>query len=344
MRAYFLKRLLLIFPTLLGITIVCFSIMQMVPGGPVEQAIQKIKMAAQGEAGGGLGNDPGIQSAITEQEIENIKKYYGFDKPVLTRYFIWLGKLIRFDLGTSYTYEKPVLQVITSRIPISLTFGLTGLLLTYLVCIPLGIKKALNHGERYDQWSSVLIFLGYSIPAFALGVLLIVLFGGGTFLNLFPISGVVSDHFEQLSLFDKIFDCLHHMLLPLICYTIGGFATLTLLMKNSLMEQLNQDYVRTAVAKGLSYHQAVFRHALRNALIPIVTNIGMIISVILSGALLIETVFTIDGMGLLGYQSIVNRDYPVALGLIVISSLLMLVGRIISDFCLAVVDPRIKFR
>jgi len=344
MRAYFLKRLLLIFPTLLGITIVCFSIMQMVPGGPVEQAIQKIKMAAQGEAGGGLGNDPGIQSAITEQEIENIKKYYGFDKPVLTRYFIWLGKLIRFDLGTSYTYEKPVLQVITSRIPISLTFGLTGLLLTYLVCIPLGIKKALNHGERYDQWSSVLIFLGYSIPAFALGVLLIVLFGGGTFLNLFPISGVVSDHFEQLSLFDKIFDYLHHMLLPLICYTIGGFATLTLLMKNSLMEQLNQDYVRTAVAKGLSYHQAVFRHALRNALIPIVTNIGMIISVILSGALLIETVFTIDGMGLLGYQSIVNRDYPVALGLIVISSLLMLVGRIISDFCLAVVDPRIKFR
>ena len=181
MRAYFLKRLLLIFPTLLGITIVCFSIMQMVPGGPVEQAIQKIKMAAQGEAGGGLGNDPGIQSAITEQEIENIKKYYGFDKPVLTRYFIWLGKLIRFDLGTSYTYEKPVLQVITSRIPISLTFGLTGLLLTYLVCIPLGIKKALNHGERYDQWSSVLIFLGYSIPAFALGVLLIVLLGAGLF-------------------------------------------------------------------------------------------------------------------------------------------------------------------
>lgn len=344
MKAYFLKRLLLMIPTILGITIVCFLIMQMVPGGPVEQAIQKIKMAAQGEAGGGLGSNGGLQSAITEAEIENIKKYYGFDKPVLTRYFIWLGKLLRFDLGTSYTYEKPVLQVIASRIPISLAFGLTGLFLTYLVCIPMGIKKALKHGEYYDQWSSILIFLGYSIPAFALGVLLIVLFGGGTFLDLFPISGVVSDNFEQLSFFDQIFDFLHHLFLPLVCYTIGGFATLTLLMKNSLMEQLNQDYIRTALAKGLSYHQAVFKHALRNALIPIATNIGMIIGVILSGSFLIETVFTIDGMGLLGYQSIVNRDYPVALGLIVISSLLMLFGRIISDFCLVLVDPRIKFR
>jgi microcin C transport system permease protein len=177
-----------------------------------------------------------------------------------------------------------------------------------------------------------------------LGLILIVLFGGGSFWDIFPISGVVSDYFEELPLPGKIVDYISHMFLPLLCYTIGGFATLTLLMKNSLMDQLNQDYVRTALAKGLAYHQAVFKHALRNALIPIATNIGMIIGVILSGSMLIETIFTIDGMGLLGYESIVNRDYPVALGLIVISSLLVLLGRIISDFCLAMIDPRIKFK
>lgn len=340
MGGYFLKRLLLIFPTLLGITIISFAIMQVVPGGPVEQALQRMKLASQGEAGAG----GGLQTAITAEEMENIKRYYGFDQPVLTRYLGWLSKLVRFDLGMSYTYEKPVAQLIAGRIPISLTFGLTGLFFSYLVCIPLGIKKALRHGEAVDHISSVLIFLGYSIPAFALGVVLIILFGGGSFLNLFPISGVVSDYFEQLSFFGKIGDYLHHLFLPLVCYMVGGFATLTLLMKNSLMDQLSQDYVRTALAKGLSYHQAVFRHALRNALIPVATNIGMIIGVVLSGSLLIETVFTIDGMGLLGYQAIVNRDYPVALGLTVISSLLMLVGRILSDFCLMMVDPRIRFR
>lgn len=341
MLKYFLKRLLLILPTLLGITLACFLIMQMVPGGPVEQAVQKIRMAAQNEGGAVGGN---IQTAVNESELENIKRYYGFDKPILQRYFIWLGKILRLDLGTSYSYEKPVLDLILQRIPISLTFGLSGLFLTYLICIPLGIKKALHHGDEFDRTSSILIFLGYSIPAFALAITLIVIFGGGSFFNLFPISGVVSDNFEDLTLFGRILDYLHHMCLPIICYTIGGFASLTLLMKNSMMEQLNQDYIRTAFAKGLSYRQAVFRHGLRNALIPIATNIGMVIGVVLSGAILLETVFTIDGMGLLGYQAILNRDYPVALGLILISSLLMLLGRIISDMCLTLVDPRIRFR
>ena len=340
MRDYFIKRTLLILPTLFGITIACFIVMQVVPGGPVEQAIQRIKSSTQSGTTGGNS----IQSAITAEEIDNIKKYYGFDQPILVRYFRWLGKLLRFDFGTSYVYERPVLQVIASRFPVSLTFGLTGMFLTYLVCIPLGIRKALEHTKPFDNWSSILIFMGYSIPSFVLGLILIVLFGGGSFWDVFPISGVVSDYFEELSLLGKIVDYISHMFLPLLCYTIGGFAGLTLLMKNSLMEQLNQDYVRTALAKGLTYHQAVFRHALRNALIPIVTNIGMIIGVILSGSMLIETIFTIDGMGLLGYESIVNRDYPVALGLIVISSLLVLLGRIISDFCLVMVDPRIKFK
>ncbi len=343
MRAYFIKRFLLIFPTLFGITIACFMIMQTVPGGPVEQFVQKMKYNAQmGEGGSGGSNQ--FQSELTRRELENIKKYYDFDKPILTRYFIWLGKLVRFDLGESYTYGKPVIDVISSRIPISLTFGLISLFLTYLVCIPLGVKKALNHGGTFDNWSSILIFFGYSIPGFALGVLLIVLFGGGSFWSVFPIGGLVSDNFEQLSWFAKIHDYAAHLFLPVLCYMIGGFATLTLLMKNSLMEQLNQDYIRTALAKGLSYHQAVFRHGLRNALIPIATNLGMIITVFLSGSFLIEKVFTIDGIGLLGYQSIINRDYPVALGLIVISSLLALIGRILSDLCLVLVDPRIRFQ
>lgn len=344
MRAYFIKRLLLIVPTLLGITIACFVIMQMVPGGPVEQFLQQVKYQSSGSEGGAGGNSSKLQSDMTQQELENIRNYYGFDKPVLTRYFMWLGKLIRFDLGDSYIYGTPVLELITSRIPISLTFGLISLFITYLVCIPLGIKKALNHGGPFDGWSSMLVFLGYSIPGYALGILLIVLFGGGSFWNVFPIGGLLSDNFEQLSWFGKIFDYLKHLILPVTCYTIGSFATLTLLMKNSLMEQLNQDYIRTALAKGLSYRQAVLRHGLRNALIPIATNLGMIISVIVSGSFLIEKVFTIDGMGLLGYQSVVNRDYPVALGIIVISSLLALIGRIISDFCLVLVDPRIKFQ
>jgi microcin C transport system permease protein len=339
MRAYLIKRLLLMLPTLLGITLVCFLIMQMTPGGPVEQAIQRMKHASRGAAGG-----VNLQATMTREELANIKKYYGFDKPVLTRYSLWLGKLLRGDLGISYTYQKPVLNLVIERLPVSLTFGLAGLFLTYLICIPLGIRKALEHGSQFDNLSSILIFLGYSIPAFALGLALIVLFGGGSFWKIFPISGIVSDNFEDLSLLGKVFDYLEHMFLPILCYTIGGFATLTLLMKNSLLDQLSQDYIRTALAKGLTYHQAVFKHALRNALIPIATNIGMIIGVILSGSLLIETVFTIDGIGLLSYQSIVNRDYPVALGLIVISSVLMLAGRMISDFCLTLVDPRIKLR
>ncbi|HEY8464825.1 MAG TPA: ABC transporter permease subunit [Bacillota bacterium] len=340
MRAYIIKRILLMIPTLFGITLACFLIMQMVPGGPVEQAIQRMKHASQGE----LGASSNLQAALTQEELEHIKEYYGFDQPVLIRYLVWLGKLLRLDLGTSYTYEKPVLDLIVARLPVSLTFGLCGLFLTYVVCIPLGIRKALEHGSQFDHISSILIFLGYAIPAFALGIALIVLFGGGSFWNLFPISGAVSDNFEELSLLGKVCDFAYHMFLPLVCYTSGGFATLTLLMKNSLLNQLNQDYVRTALAKGLTYHQAVFKHALRNALIPIVTNIGMIIGVILSGSLLIETIFTIDGIGLLSYQAIVNRDYPVALGLIVISSILMLFGRLLSDLCLAMVDPRIKFQ
>ncbi|HEX2954411.1 MAG TPA: ABC transporter permease subunit [Bacillota bacterium] len=340
MRDYFIRRLILVIPTLLGITLACFILMHFVPGGPVEQALMKLKNFQSQGAGVSRGN---LQDNLTQDEIKNIRHYYGFDQPVLVRYFRWLGKVVRLDLGNSYTYQRPVLEVISTRFPVSLTFGLFGLFASYLVCIPLGVKKALTHQETFDHVTSILVFIAYAIPPFALGILLIVLFGGGTFLNIFPIAGTVSDNFEKLSWLGKIWDYAYHMFLPLICYTIGGFATLTLLMKNSLMEELSQDYIRTALAKGLSYRQAVFRHALRNALIPLATNIGMILTVIFSGSLLIEKVFTIDGMGLLAYDSTVNRDYPVALGIILLTSLLILVGRIISDICLVLVDPRIRF-
>lgn len=340
MRDYFIRRLILIIPTLLGITLACFLLMHFVPGGPVEQAVMRLKnLQSQGRGVSGSN----LQSNLTQDEINNIRHYYGFDQPILVRYFRWLGKVVRFDLGTSYTYERPVTEIISSRFPVSLTFGLFGLIASYLVCIPLGVKKALAHREKFDHITSILVFIAYSIPPFALGILLIVLFGGGTFLNIFPIAGTVSDDFEKLSVLGKIWDYAYHMILPLICYTIGGFATLTLLMKNSLMEELNQDYIRTALAKGVSYRYAVFHHALRNALIPLATNIGAILTVIFSGSLLIEKVFTIDGMGLLAFESTVNRDYPVALGIIFLTSLLILVGRIISDICLVLVNPRIRF-
>ncbi|MGC8771324.1 MAG: ABC transporter permease subunit [Brevinematia bacterium] len=339
MKSYIIKRLLLIIPTLFGITLVCFIIMNAVPGGPIEQAIYKLKQSQMKE---GAASQP--QSQIYSEEIENIKKYYGFDKPLVIRYFDWLFKIMRGDFGYSYIYEKPVLSIIISRIPVSLMFGLTGFLLSYLICIPLGIKKAIENNKPFDHYTSFIIFAGYSIPGFVMAVILIVLFGGGSFLNLFPISGIFSDNFEDLSFFGKVIDIIHHMILPVFCYVIGNFATLTLLMKNSMLEELQKDYIKTALAKGLSFKEAVFKHALRNALIPVATNIGMILTVILSGSVLIETIFTIDGMGLLGYEAIVNRDYPVALGLTFISSLLVLVGRIISDIALVIVDPRIRFR
>lgn len=323
---------------MIGITIACFLLMHFVPGGPVEQALMRMRAARQQESGP---SGAGRQTSMTQEELANIKKIYGFDQPVLVRYLKWLGKVVRLDLGTSYTYERPVLELVVSRFPVSLTFGLFGLIASYLVCIPLGIKKALTHREAFDNWSSILVFIAYAIPPFALGVLFIVVLGGQ--LNLFPIAGMVSDNFEELSFFGKLWDYAHHMFLPLVCYTIGSFATLTLLMKNSLMEVLGQDYIRTALAKGLSYKQALFGHALQNALIPIATNIGAILSVIFAGSFLIETVFSIDGMGLLGYEAIVNRDYPVALGIIFLASLIALVGRILSDACLALVDPRIRF-
>jgi microcin C transport system permease protein len=300
------------------------------------------KMAVAQEGGGSALGQFGIE--IAPEALEEMKKFYGFDKPVHIRYVTWLWNVLHLDLGRSYTYQDPVWDVIKSRFPISIFLGLTGFILSYLVCVPLGVLKAVRHRSTFDFLSSFIVFLGYSIPGWALGTALLVLFGGGSFWNLFPLGGFRPDNWEYLSLGEKIVAQAHYMALPVFCYMVAEFATLTILTKNSLMENLSQDYVRTAFAKGLRKRRVIFVHALRNSMIPIATGIGHVFSLILAGSFLIEKVFNIDGMGFLGYNAILQRDYPVALGILVISSVLMLIGNIISDIVYAVVDPRIRFR
>lgn len=345
MTSYFLRRLLLVLPTFLGITLAVFVIMHFVPGGPVERQIMRYKMAVMTEGGiaGGAGS-PTTSLSLPDDAIEEIRRYYGFDKPVHIRYVQWLGSLVRLDLGNSYVYQEPVWTVIRSRFPVSIFLGLTGFLLSYIVCVPLGVLKAIRHRSRFDFISSAIVFLGYSVPGWALGTMLLVLFGGGSFWSIFPLGGFRPDNWEYLSAGQKIAGQARHMFLPVLCYMVGSFATLTILTKNSLMENMSQDYVRTAFAKGLHKRRVIFVHALRNSLIPIATGLGHLFSLILAGSFLIERVFNIDGMGYLGYTSILQRDYPVALGILVISSLLLLVGNILSDMIYAVVDPRIRFK
>jgi microcin C transport system permease protein len=334
MKSYLIRRLLLMIPTLFGISLVCFALIQFVPGGPVEEAISRMRQ---------VGADKGMSSkTISPDEIANIKAYFGFDQPVHVRYVRWIGKVVQGDLGTSYAYQEPVIKVILSKMPISLFFGLTSFLLSYLVCVPLGMAKALRHHSLFDTFSSITIFTGYVIPGYALGIVLIVFLGGGSYLDFFPISGIVSDEFESLTLVGKALDFLHHMALPMVCYMMGEFAFLTMLMKNSLLEELGKDYMRTALVKGSSLKTAVRRHALRNALVPIATRASEIFTLMFAGSVLIERVFDIDGMGLLVYNSTVNRDYNVVLGVILLSSLMALIGRLFADFLYVVVDPRIR--
>lgn len=339
MSAYILRRLMLMVPTLLGISIACFVLIQFVPGGPVEEMIAKVR--AYGSA---YGNTRGSNTkTISAEEVENIKAYFGFDKPAYIRYFAWLGNILRGDFGNSYVYQEPVLKVIASKFPISLFFGLTSFLIAYAISIPLGVKKATMHGGFFDSFSSAVVFAGYVVPGYALGILLIVFLAGGSYLDLFPIGGIVSNNFEYLSPIGKVGDFLHHMILPLTCYIIGDFALLTMLMKNSLLDELKKDYMRTAMAKGMSFKAAVWKQAFRNALIPIATGIGSIFALLFTSALLIEKVFDIDGMGLLFYDSVIGRDYNVVLGIIILSSFFVMLGRLFSDIIYVAIDPRIRF-
>lgn len=342
MTAYFIRRLLLIIPTFFGITLITFLILQFVPGGPLEMQIMKMKMGGQGP--GESGHVTGTTQNIPQTAIDELKRFYGFDKPIHIQYINWVGNMLQLNLGRSYVYGEPVWDVITKRFPVSIYFGLIGFTLTYLVCIPFGVYKAVKSGSKFDVISSVLVFIGYSIPGFAFGAMMLVLFGGGSFWDVFPLGGFRSEDWESLSLIGKIWDQIHHTFLPVLSYMLGSFATLTILTKNTVIENLSQDYIRTAFSKGLSEKRVIFGHALRNSLIPICTGLGHFLSLVLAGSILIERVFNINGMGLLGFSSIVQRDYPVTMGILVISTLLLLIGNIISDVLYAIADPRIRFK
>jgi len=340
MAAYLIRRMLLIIPTFLGITVMVFTITRFVPGGPIERMIAEARMQKIG--GSTAGPTSGDQTQLlSEEQIEELKKYYGFDKPILVSYFLWLGKVLTGDLGTSTRYYDPVWDMIKERIPISLYFGMITLILVYGVCIPLGVAKAIRHKTAFDNFSSIIVFIGYAIPGWVVGVILLVVFASQ--LEIFPLGGFVSENFEDFTFRAKVWDIILHTILPLIAYIAGSFTVMTFLMKNTLMDNLSSDYVRPAVAKGLSFRSAVFRHALRNSLIPMATHFGNNISLILMGSFLIEKVFNINGMGLLGYESVIERDYPVVMGILVISSLLFMIGNILSDICVAIVDPRVRF-
>jgi len=343
MTEYFLRRILMIVPTFIGITLVTFVIINLAPGGPIEQMMRDIRFgaAASGMTAGETSNL--ASQGVNEEILEELKRQFGFDKPLLTRYGLWLLSLARLDFGDSFVHDEPVIDVIVSKFPISLQFGLISFFLTYLVCIPLGIAKAVKDGHWFDHLSSILVFIGYSISPLMLGILLIVVFGGGTFFDWFPISGLTSDLYEEMGFWGKVWDRIHHMVLPLACYLISSFATLTLLMKNSVLEEIGKEYVITARSKGLTSGVVFFRHVLRNALIPIATGMGGFLGVFFVGNLFIEQIFSIDGMGLLFYNTLLARDYPLLLGLLSLISLVMMFGNLISDFLYIVVDPRIDF-
>jgi len=343
MVSYFIRRFLLIIPTFIGITLITFLILQVVPGGPLEIELMKLRGGGQGgEINSSFGHNGNIN--IPESALKEMKEFYGFDKPILTRYFDWLSNLVRFNFGKSYTYAEPVWEVIASRFKVSIYFGLISFILTYLICVPLGVLKAVKNGSKFDFFSSFMVFLGYSTPGWAFGALMLILFGGGSFLNVFPLGGFRSDDFDSMNFLQQVFDQLHHTILPVISYVIGNFAMLTILTKNAVIENLSQDYIKTAFSKGLSEKRVIYYHALRNSLIPIATGLGSFLGLILAGSILIEKVFNIQGMGLLAFNSIINRDYPVTMGILVISSFLMLIGNIFSDMIYAWADPRIRFK
>jgi len=340
---YFIRRFLLVIPTFIGITILCFGLIQFVPGGPVEQIIMKMKGIGAGESSRGAG----AQASISIQQRKAVEAHFGFDQPFYKRYWKWL---VTDRLGMkmeSYKFpNKSAWQLIKERFKVSLIFGVAGFVLSYLACIPLGILKALRHNKMFDLGSSLVIFVGYAIPPFAFGMVLKMLFCGTVegLWDFFPVSGFYSDNFAEMTFWEQTNDIFRHMLLPVLCYIIGNFAILTLLMKNSLLEQISKDYIRTVLAKGGSFTRAIWGHAFRNSLIPIATGFGSILTVMFAGSVIIEQVFEIPGMGRLSLEAIVGRDYPVFMGILSLTSVLGLIGNILSDFLYILIDPRIDFQ
>lgn len=339
MRSYIIRRLLLMPPTLFGVTLIAFFITRIVPGGPIERAMAESAMV---DMAGGSSTRAGDNVALSEDQLEQLKELYGFDKPWPVAYVQWMGRVLIGDLGKSFRYQEPVLNLILERMPISIFFGFMTTLISFAVTIPLGIFKALRHNTWFDNLSSAIVFAAYAVPGYALGALLVVFVCMRA--GWFPKEGWPTDDFEDMNFFQQIFDLFHHTFVPLICYVIGLFAFKTMLVKNHLMDNLAADYVRTAVAKGVPFRSAVVKHALRNSLIPIATTFGQLVTIFVAGSFLIEFIFDIDGIGLLGFTSITDRDYPVVLGILLLTSFLVLLGNLISDLCVAFVDPRVRFK
>ncbi len=347
MAAYILRRILLMIPTLFGIMLITFTVTQFVPGGPVERMLSLMQTHSFGGSEVGVSTTSNLYQGakgLDEERREQLKVLYGFDKPPVERFLIMMKNYLVFDFGESYYHHQSVVDLVISKLPVSMSLGLWTFLIVYCTCIPLGISKAVHDGSRFDVITSSAILVGYAIPGFVLAILLIVLFGGGSFLNIFPLRGLISDNWSEMSTIGKILDYLWHMVLPIISSTVGSLAVMTLLTKNSFLEEIRKQYVLTARAKGLSENRVLYRHVFRNAIIPIITGFpGSFVTAFFTGSLLIETIFSLDGMGLLAYESILNRDYPVVLGTLYFFTIIGLVSRLLSDLSYVLVDPRITF-
>src|SRR5476651_1918753 len=366
MTAYIIRRLLFMVPTMFGIMLVAFAVVQFAPGGPVEQVIAKLSgsdtgatsrisgspggdFGSRGLAQGGSGVDAvtskyrGAQG-LDPEFIKKLEKQFGFDKPAYERFGLMLWNYIRFDFGNSYFRDISVLQLVKEKLPVSISLGLWITLLTYLISIPLGIRKALRDGSRFDVWTSSVVILGYAIPGFLFAIFLIILFAGGSYLDLFPLRGLTSDNWAQLPWWQRISDYLWHLVLPIISMGVGAFATMTLFTKNSFLDEIRKQYVLTARAKGCSEQRVLYGHVFRNAMLIVIAGFpSAFISAFFTGAFLIEYIFSLDGLGLLSFESVFNRDYPVVFANLYIFALLGLVVKIISDLTYMWIDPRIDF-
>jgi len=342
MWSYILKRILLMIPTLIGVLTLTFVVIQFVPGGPVEQAVHDLRRGQSEGGGGGFGLR--THTGVDAQQVEQLKKLYGFDKPPLQRYVLMLGKFARFDLGESYFRHQSVWSLIVSKLPVSISIGLWTFFITYLISVPLGIAKAVRNGSKFDVATSLVVLVGFAIPGFVLGVLLLVLFGGGSFWQLFPLRNLTSDNWAALSVGGKILDYLWHITLPVTASVVGSFAIITMLTKNAFLDEIRKQYVLTARAKGLGERRVLWKHVFRNALLPLIVGFpAAFIGAFFTGSLLIETLFSLDGLGLLSYESVVRRDYPVVLGTLYLFTLIGLATKLVSDLCYVWVDPRIQF-
>ncbi|WP_050464382.1 microcin C ABC transporter permease YejB [Herbaspirillum autotrophicum] len=343
--SYILKRILLMLPTLFGVVAITFAVVQFVPGGPVEQALTEMKgLRAGGEASGGGASQYRGRQGVDPERVKEIQALYGFDKPPLERFWQMLKGFATFNLGTSFYHHADVWTLVKSKLPVSISIGLWTFFLTYLISVPLGIAKAVREGSRFDGWTSALVLIGYSIPGFVLGVFLLVVFGGGSFLQWFPLRGLTSDNWDTLSTMGKITDYLWHITLPVLASVAGAFAIMTMLTRNTFLDEVRKQYVLTARAKGLSERKVLYKHVFRNALIPLVTGFpAAFVGAFFTGSLLIETLFSLDGLGLLSYESVIRRDYPVVMGTLYLFTLIGLVVKLLGDLCYVWADPRVQF-